>query len=179
MVFVGENRERETAHARFVRAVTEDDIATLNVIDMKYPGFAATMAPAFAARDEDNSDASMPMTALAASQGRVHSLRWLLSRGGQLHGYCTVIGATPLYHAVMQRQLATARMLLQAGADPQDGKRAAGRTGVKTPLQYAEEYGSGAMIALLEEFSAAKAPPLPPAPPPRTHQRASGRRYRL
>lgn len=177
MSFAETSLERGLAHMRFGQAVVEDDVATLNAIELKYPGFAGTSM--YIRRVSDGGQSArlrMPMIIHAASGGHLRSLRWLVAREVDLQARCNVIQATALFHAVLHGEEEAVRILLAAGADPRDGKEANRLLPAKTPLECAREQGSVNIQAMLKTALAAS---VKPVPPPKFPQKKSGGRYKL
>jgi peptide-methionine (S)-S-oxide reductase len=78
---------------------------------------------------------------LAALNGRPEAVKWMVAAGADVNRPSPDLYAhgTPLHHAVCSGSLATARALVEAGADP--GKRDTAWNG--TPLGWAEYYLAG------------------------------------
>ena len=96
-------------------------------------------------------DQCLPPLYLAAKVGTPRLVRMLLARGAKLEASWKNEGVTPLLDAVYDGRADTARVLLEAGANP----NVVGREGM-TPLLYAVQKANYALVEILLKAGAKK-----------------------
>lgn len=153
---------------KFFQAIIANDLQALARIERFSAGTAA--AKMILPATVGGQPMRLPMLVHAAKDEYVQSLGWLVSQKGvDLNARCNTLQAPALYYAARDRQAAAVKILLAAGADPEQGTLLV--LGGETPLACARRCGYDDIAAIFENFG---------QPAARLPEASRGRRrYRL